>query len=268
MSVVYQTVSLSSALVEGTMTGNKKVMCKVCYREMRSDVLTRHMKQHSKRNESNPTTNIFVTNRAYDLIEEKQTHMVKSAKDKQASITHKKQNAQEYLCDECGELFSAAWELERHVKRTHKLTFMCDLCKFETEDKQASIIHKKQHTQEYYQCDHCNKTLKCRKSLLRHVREQHEIQRFSCSHCNYQTNRKYQLSEHKKTHMVNISTPKPKKSITSQNMEQQTVTQPTSPSEPSNHDEENVPHFVTHWGGLTVYISGYPRLGKIDCMKL
>ena len=28
------------------MTGNKKVLCKVCYREMRSDVLTRHMKQH------------------------------------------------------------------------------------------------------------------------------------------------------------------------------------------------------------------------------
>ena len=29
------------------MTGNKKVSCKVCYREMRSDHLTRHMKQHS-----------------------------------------------------------------------------------------------------------------------------------------------------------------------------------------------------------------------------
>ena len=29
------------------MTGNKKVSCKVCYREMRSDNLTRHMKQHS-----------------------------------------------------------------------------------------------------------------------------------------------------------------------------------------------------------------------------
>ena len=39
---------------------------------------------------------------------------------------------------------------------------MCDLCKFETEDKQASIIHEKQHTQEYFQCDQCNKTLKCR----------------------------------------------------------------------------------------------------------
>ena len=44
------------------MTGNKKVMCNVCYREMRSDVLKRHMKQHSKRNESVSATNILVTN--------------------------------------------------------------------------------------------------------------------------------------------------------------------------------------------------------------
>ena len=44
------------------MTGNKKVSCKVCYREMRSDVLARHMKQHSMRNESSPVTNISVTN--------------------------------------------------------------------------------------------------------------------------------------------------------------------------------------------------------------
>ena len=47
------------------MTGNKKVSCKVCYREMRSDHLTRHMKQHSKRDESNPLTNISVTNNVY-----------------------------------------------------------------------------------------------------------------------------------------------------------------------------------------------------------
>ena len=44
------------------MIGNKRVSCKVCYREMRSDHLTRHMKQHSKRNESNPVTSISVTN--------------------------------------------------------------------------------------------------------------------------------------------------------------------------------------------------------------
>ena len=140
-------------------------------------------------------------------------------------------NIMSYLCDKCGEEFSKAWELERHVKRTHKLTFKCNLCKFETEDKQASINHKKQHTQEYFQCEQCNKTLNCRKSLLRHVREQHEAQRFKCPHCNYQTNRKYQLNEHKKTHKVKEPTPKQKKSTI--NVEPQTA----SPSEPSNHNE-------------------------------
>ena len=47
------------------MTGNKKIMCNVCYREMRSDHLKRHMKQHSKKNESVPATNISVTNNIY-----------------------------------------------------------------------------------------------------------------------------------------------------------------------------------------------------------
>ena len=37
------------------MTGNKKVLCKVCYKEMRSDVLTRHMKVHETRGGSKRT---------------------------------------------------------------------------------------------------------------------------------------------------------------------------------------------------------------------
>ena len=41
-------------------------MCNVCYREMRSDILKRHMKQHSKKNESVPATNILVTNNIYN----------------------------------------------------------------------------------------------------------------------------------------------------------------------------------------------------------
>jgi len=48
------------------MVGNKKVMCSVCYREMRSDVHKRHMKQHSKRNESVPAANILETNNIYN----------------------------------------------------------------------------------------------------------------------------------------------------------------------------------------------------------
>ena len=47
------------------MGKNKQVLCKVCYKSMRSNNLTRHMKQHSKRDESNPLTNISVTNNVY-----------------------------------------------------------------------------------------------------------------------------------------------------------------------------------------------------------
>ena len=36
------------------MGKNKQVVCKKCCRVMRNDNLNRHMKQHSKRNESNP----------------------------------------------------------------------------------------------------------------------------------------------------------------------------------------------------------------------
>ena len=44
------------------MGRHKKVMCKVCYKEMRSDVKTRHMEQHSKREEPNSATNTYKTN--------------------------------------------------------------------------------------------------------------------------------------------------------------------------------------------------------------
>ena len=37
-------------------------MCKVCYKEMRSDHLTRHLKQHSEKDTNNPDTNIYATN--------------------------------------------------------------------------------------------------------------------------------------------------------------------------------------------------------------
>ena len=106
-----------------------------------------------------------------------------------------------YLCDDCGELFSTYWSWKGHIKKIH----------------------------ENFQCDECNKTLKGRQSLSRHVSEQHKAHRFSCPHCNFHTNRKYRLNEHKKTHVVKDLIPKPKESITLQNVEEQTVSQTASP---------------------------------------
>ena len=50
------------------MTGNKKVLCKVCYKEMRSDVLTRHMKVHEPRGGSK---------RTHDEMEEEKAEALK-----------------------------------------------------------------------------------------------------------------------------------------------------------------------------------------------
>ena len=45
--------------VNNKMGKNKKIMCKVCYKEMRSDNLNRHLKQHSEKDTNNPATNIY-----------------------------------------------------------------------------------------------------------------------------------------------------------------------------------------------------------------
>ena len=50
------------------MTGNKKVLCKVCYKEMRSDILTRHMKVHETRGGSK---------RTHDEMEEEKAEALK-----------------------------------------------------------------------------------------------------------------------------------------------------------------------------------------------
>ena len=43
------------------MGRHKKVMCNVCYKEMRSDVKTRHMEQHSKKEEPDSSANTYKT---------------------------------------------------------------------------------------------------------------------------------------------------------------------------------------------------------------
>ena len=84
-----------------------------------------------------------------------------------------------YLCDEFGEQFSKAQDLEHHLIQKH-----------------ASTLHKEQHAQEYFQCEQCNTSVKSRKSLLRHVKEQHEAERFSCLHCDYKSNRQWSIKRH------------------------------------------------------------------------
>ena len=49
---------------------------------------------------------------------------------------------------ECDEEFPKAQDLEHHMIQKH-----------------ASTLHKEQHAQDYFQCEHCNATVKSSKSL-------------------------------------------------------------------------------------------------------
>ena len=62
--------------------------------------------------------------------------------------------------------------------------------------KHASTLHKDHLAQKYFLCEHCNATVKSRKSLLRHVKEQHEAERFSCLHCDYKSNQQWTIKRH------------------------------------------------------------------------
>ena len=54
-----------------------------------------------------------------------------------------------YSCDECGEQFSKAQDLEHHLIQKH-----------------ASTLDKKQHGQEFFQCEHCIANLNPKRNLI------------------------------------------------------------------------------------------------------
>ena len=46
-----------------------------------------------------------------------------------------------FPCGECDKVFPKQWELERHVK-IHNKVFLCEVCGFETKNKQSLTIQK------------------------------------------------------------------------------------------------------------------------------
>ena len=82
------------------MVGHKRVMCIVYYREMKSDVLKRHMKQHSKTNESVLATNILETSmykcKFSDLSSEDPEQICKSILEDVINDIHNKEKTSMY----------------------------------------------------------------------------------------------------------------------------------------------------------------------------
>ena len=102
------------------MGRHKKVMLKVCYREMRSDVLARHMKQHSKRNETNPVTNIYVKMSNISFSPEYNKVVIKKWKRMVLDGDIKEvQYSTPRKCKKCSLSFVDAIDMFKHIKDIH-----------------------------------------------------------------------------------------------------------------------------------------------------
>lgn len=76
-----------------------------------------------------------------------------------------------YTCNQCDQPFLRSDILERHKKR-HKLK-ECATCAKTFQTHKELKVHVKTHLAEYYVCPVCNKAIKLRASLNRHVKRSH-----------------------------------------------------------------------------------------------
>ena len=152
--------------------------------------------------------------------------------DKKRKIENEKNQSRiipEYLCQECGLVYSCGANLSRHVKSNHRgVKFYCDKCEFQTTDQsnlkkhikgkhdgvrypcskcdyKASIKnHLKLHVQSVhdgvkYPCPHCDRKISKKSKLLVHIRNIHEGVKYPCSDCDYQATQKSNLGLHIRT---------------------------------------------------------------------
>ncbi|CRK94417.1 CLUMA_CG007924, isoform A [Clunio marinus] len=101
--------------------------------------------------------------------------------------THKKTS---FICKICNVTFGQKTNLDNHIKRKHEPLellekFACDLCDFETYDKNYIKHHKltKHSMKRDHICEKCGKGFATNKILKAHMLHIHEEKQFSCDKC-------------------------------------------------------------------------------------
>ncbi|XP_065346241.1 zinc finger protein 431-like isoform X6 [Cloeon dipterum] len=130
---------------------------------------------------------------------------------------------------------------ERHYRDSHKIDwpfflFECDYCPMGFIHESKFVLHMDQHNGKKYNCDHCDKSFKCKDGIYRHILRKHVTENqcrfvcetcgaryyekskfedhtarhsndrpYKCLHCDYTTFREKYLVLHKKTHLAKRS---------------------------------------------------------------
>ena len=119
------------------MTGNKKVLFKTCYKEMRSDNLARHMKQHFKKNENNPVTNIdSMIKRIMDLQKECTELSNKYPSNWISNLQQRNQN----LLEKCLNMRTESKQKKKETQELKQKLAEARKARFETEAKYQEML--------------------------------------------------------------------------------------------------------------------------------
>ena len=131
---------------------DNKVACPSCGKSVHKYSMNRHQEIHK--------------GLTYDC-----TNCEKKFKTKYSLYDHSKTHKEviEIKCSECGEIFKSKSVLKKHKLTTHKgVTYECIYCFKELDSKQYLGIHMKLCMQTI-KCPECNKRLKSREVLERHM---------------------------------------------------------------------------------------------------
>ncbi|KAL5004788.1 hypothetical protein ScPMuIL_018244 [Solemya velum] len=114
-------------------------------------------------------------------------------------LNHKKS----FLCTLCGEKFTEAASLNRHMaNHTGDFLFKCEQCDYSSNIKTALEEHNRKHTGAYMKCDFegCNFQTIYRRALLLHKKKHESVKQFVCDICSYSTTDSGSFKRHALSH--------------------------------------------------------------------
>lgn len=77
-----------------------------------------------------------------------------------------------YKCLECPRIFNNKSNMLKHKKSVHNK--ICTVCGKKFPSSELRAAHAIEHFKSYYACEFCNKVVKLRSSLMRHLKKKHE----------------------------------------------------------------------------------------------
>ncbi|XP_071523984.1 uncharacterized protein [Panulirus ornatus] len=179
---------------EGSSVGRRTAKtreCRMCHKQVRTAVYTRHLATH-KRIPCPECNTLIVPHSLKRHINDCHTREISYPcpdcpavyHDASNLLSHRKRNhlgqeARRHLCEVCGKKFITPSDLRTHVTGVHHNVkkFVCEFCGLSFKISSALMYHRRLHTGERpHVCQLCGRTFMKPNGLAKHVRRVHRVE--------------------------------------------------------------------------------------------